>query len=182
VTQRPVTIARRLAEAGVRFVVIGGVAENLHGSARVTFDCDVVYDPAPDNQLRLIATLRDWGAWLRGAPDNLPFVLDGRTLGINPVLTLSTKLGDLDVMDRVAGVGDYATVLARSKETLFEGTPLRVLELDALIASKRATGRVKDIGPAKELAALYVKLHGREPPRVKEPTRRPRRSRGRGRA
>lgn len=181
-TQRPVTLARLLAQAGVRFIVIGGVAANLHGSARVTFDCDVVYDPAPDNRERLIALLREWGAWLRGAPQELPFVLDDRTLRINPVLTLRTRLGDLDVMDRVAGVGDYAAVLARSKATVFEGTPLRVLELDALIASKRATGRLKDVGPAIELEALYAKLYGREPPRVKEATRRPRRSRSRGRA
>lgn len=177
---RPVTLARLVAQAGVRFVVVGGVAENLHGSARVTFDCDIIYDPAPDNQERLIALLKDWRATLRGAPPDLPWVLDERTLRINPVLTLETNHGRFDVMDRIDGIGDYAACLARSVETVYEGVRLRVLDLDALIESKRATKRVRDVGPAIELEALRERIRGRG--EVREPRRRPRPTRRRGRA
>jgi hypothetical protein len=138
--------------------VVGGVAANVHGSARVTFDLDIVYDPAPDNQALLIRLFRQWRASLKGAPPDLPWVLDDKTLRINPALTLETSHGPLDVMDRIDGVGDYAAVLAHSEEIVYQRTRFRVLDLDSLIVSKRATGRLKDIGPAIELEALREKI------------------------
>lgn len=91
------------------------------------------------DQERLIALLKDWRATLRGAPPDLPWVLDDKRLSINPVLTLQTRHGRFDVMDRIDGIGDYAACLARSVETVYEGVRLRVLDLNALIESKRAT-------------------------------------------
>jgi len=32
-----------LTEAGIRFVVVGGLAATIHGSARLTHDLDIVY-------------------------------------------------------------------------------------------------------------------------------------------
>jgi hypothetical protein len=37
------TVVRVLAEGGVDFIVVGGLAGIMHGSARLTFDVDVVY-------------------------------------------------------------------------------------------------------------------------------------------
>lgn len=41
-----------LQRADVDFVLIGGLAANAHGSARVTYDIDVVYSRASDNLRR----------------------------------------------------------------------------------------------------------------------------------
>ena len=145
-----------LTRAGVRFVVIGGVAAGLHGSARVTFDLDVCYDPSAENRERLAAVLVAWKAYLRGADPGLPFVIDARALAISHVLTLSTaSVGDIDVMDSVGGVGDFAAVLAAS-EHLDVGDGLRcpVLGLPALIRAKRAARRRKDLDQLPELEAL----------------------------
>lgn len=46
-----------LTHGGVEFVLIGGVAATVHGSARATFDLDVVYSRSPDNVARLVAAL-----------------------------------------------------------------------------------------------------------------------------
>jgi len=46
-----------LHEAGVDFVVIGGVAVGAHGFIRGTEDLDVVPDPDPDNLSRLSVAL-----------------------------------------------------------------------------------------------------------------------------
>jgi predicted nucleotidyltransferase len=80
--------------------------------------------------------------------------MDERTLRDCPVLTLVTDLGDLDVMDRVAGVGDYPAVRAASVEADLAGVRARVLALNALIAAKRAAGRRKDQETLLELEAL----------------------------
>ena len=53
-----VEAALKLLMAGqVEFIVIGGVAASTLGSARATFDLDIVYARAPDNIARLVATL-----------------------------------------------------------------------------------------------------------------------------
>lgn len=150
-------ILRGLNAAQVRYVVVGGVAANAHGSPRITMDVDICYDPAPDNRELLAARLAAWHAYMRGVEPGLPFWMDARTLRDVPVLTLVTDVGDLDVMDRVAGVGDYAQVEKASVEVHVVGIAVRVLTLDALIASKRAAGRRKDLEALLELEALREK-------------------------
>lgn len=145
-----------LVSAKVRFVVIGGVAANLHGSGRATYDLDICYDPAPANRERLAAVLTGWDAYLRGVEAGLPFVLDARALEISHVLTLTTRLGDLDVMDSVAGVGEFPDVLANSVAIEAGGVRFRVLDLSALLAAKRAAGRPKDLAQIPDIEALLA--------------------------
>lgn len=143
-----------LAEAHVRFVVIGGVAANVHGSPRITNDLDVCYDPAPVNIDRLAAVLTGWQAYPRGVEPGLPFVMDSRALRTNPILTLVTTEGAVDVLDRVEGVGDYGRVREASQDAVWGAVTFRVIGLDALIAAKRATGRRRDQEALLELEAL----------------------------
>jgi predicted nucleotidyltransferase len=147
-------VLRGLTGAGVRFVVIGGVAGVAHGWSRVTNDVDICYDPSPENRERLATLLAAWHGYLRGVEPGLPFVIDARTLRDVPVLTLVTDEGDLDVMDRVQGVGEFAQVEAAAQKIAIEDIPTPTLTLDALIASKRATGRRKDQQDLIELEAL----------------------------
>ena len=72
--------------------------------------------------------------------------------GLN--FTLTTDVGDIDLMGEVAGVGDYAAALAASERVELFGATFDVLTLDALIASKRAAGRPKDLLVLPELEAL----------------------------
>ena len=144
-----------LNRAGVRYVVIGGVAATLHGSASVTFDLDVCFDPVPTNRERLSDLLRSWGAHLRGVEPGLPFELDAQALATSHVLTLTTRLGDIDVMDSVTGVGAYAEVAANAVEfDVGGGLRCSVLDLPALVRAKRAAGRLKDKQHLPELEAL----------------------------
>ena len=57
-----------LSGAGVEFILVGGVAATVHGSARLTQDIDVVYARAGENLERLVAALAAHGPYLRGAP------------------------------------------------------------------------------------------------------------------
>jgi predicted nucleotidyltransferase len=147
-------MVRGLNEAGVRYVVIGGVAGVAHGSSRVTNDLDICYDSLEDNRERLAALLGEWNAYLRDVDAGLPFILDARTLADSAVLTLSTREGELDVFAWVNGVGDYAACRARSESVKVDDLTIAVLDLPALIATKRAAGRPKDIEALRELEAL----------------------------
>lgn len=148
--------------AGVRYVVVGGIAAIAHGSPRLTFDVDICYDPAPANRVRLARLLVEWKAYLRGVEPGLPWVLDDQTLRDSPMLTLDTIMGELDIMDRVAGVGDFEAVLESSDKATVLGVSTRVLALEALIAAKRAAGRRKDYEALLELEALREIIRRRE--------------------
>lgn len=146
-----------LVHAGVRFVVIGGVAGVARGSARRTKDLDVCYDPAPDNIKRLTEVLRSWNACLRvrdGSGNTLPFVIDAKTFRDSPNLTLVTSLGWLDLLGDVTGLGDYSAALTKSEPIDVAQVTLQVLTLEALIESKRATGRKQDQEHLIELEAI----------------------------
>jgi predicted nucleotidyltransferase len=147
-------ILRALVAAQIRFVVIGGVAATIHGSARFTNDIDICYDTAPDNIERLAGLLKTWKAYLRGVEPGLPFIMDARAFRITPVMTLTTEKGAIDVLDVVRGVGDYAAALKASEIVQIGKVEFRSLTLDALIASKRAVRRPKDVEQLLELEAL----------------------------
>ena len=143
-----------LTRARVRFVVVGGVAAAAHGSAHVTNDLDICYDTVPANIARLAALLAEWDASPRGVDRGLPFFMDERQLRTTPLMTLTTHEGNVDVLDRVAGVGAFADTLAHAVEV--DGFDVRfpVLDLPELIRAKRAAGRPKDIAQLPELEAL----------------------------
>jgi hypothetical protein len=61
-----------LSKGGVEFIIVGGVAATIHGSAHITYDLDIVYRRTPENIDRLASTLRPIQPYLRGAPDGLP--------------------------------------------------------------------------------------------------------------
>lgn len=149
-------ILRALVDNGIRFVVVGGVAATVHGSARVTNDIDLCYDTAIDNLERLVKLLAGWHAYLRGVERGLPFILDVRAFRTTPIMTLTTDMGDVDVMDRVPGVGDYAAAVKASDLVRIGAVPFRALSLEALIASKRAVRRKKDVEHLLELEALLA--------------------------
>jgi hypothetical protein len=81
---------------------------------------------------------------MRGAPPGLPFRFDPPTIQAGLNFTLTTDLGDLDVLGEVSGIGFYDKVLAMSEEKEVYGLMVRVLSLDGLIAAKKAAGRTKD--------------------------------------
>lgn len=149
-------IIAALLAAGARFVVVGGVAATIQGSARLTNDLDICYDPAPDNLEALVRLLCGWHAYLREVEPGLPFTLDVRALRATPVMTLTTDLGDIDLLDQVLGIGGYADVLAASEPVQIDAIEFRALTLPALISAKKATGRAKDREHLIELEALLA--------------------------
>ncbi len=138
----------------VKFVVIGGVAATVHGSAYVTYDLDVCYGRDAENLARLVKALAPYHPQLRGVPDDLPFFWDERTLRRGLNFTLTTDLGDIDLLGEVAGIGVFEQVLDSSILLELFGVECAVLSLKALIEAKRAAGRPKDLMILPELEAL----------------------------
>jgi len=143
-----------LTEGDVEYVVIGGVAGGIHGSPFATNDLDICYATSHANLTRIARLLGRWSAYPRGWEDGLPFTPDVRTLRTTPILTLRTTEGDLDLLDRVEGVGDFRSVRETSEEVNAFSIRFRVLTLDGLIRARRACGRPKDLAQLPTLEAL----------------------------
>ncbi len=143
-----------LLEAQVDFIVVGGVACNVHGSARATFDVDVVYSRASGNVDRLVSALTPISPYLRGAPPGLPFSFDAKTIKAGLNFTLITSLGDLDLLGEIAGGGTYEQLLETTVEVELFGFPCLCVTLEKLIHLKRSAGRVKDLEVIAELEAI----------------------------
>ncbi len=143
-----------LYDAEVDFIVIGGVAMNVHGSAYITFDLDICYSRSPVSIRRLCLALTPIHPRLRGAPNDLPFHLDEKTVTSGLNFTLATDLGDLDLLGEVKGIGVYEDVLKLSVKNETYGFPCNVLSIPGLIQSKRAAGRKKDLDAVAELEIM----------------------------
>jgi hypothetical protein len=147
-------LIRLLTAGGVEFIVVGGVAAAMHGSAHVTFDLDVLYGRSPDNLERLAQALAPVEPYLRGAPSGLPFHVDFATLARGLNFMLTTALGDLDLLGEVAGGGTYERLLPEVETVIIGGDSVRCVSLPRLIAMKRAAGRPKDLDMIAGLEAL----------------------------
>jgi predicted nucleotidyltransferase len=147
-------ILRRLTTRGVDFVVIGGIAAVLWGSARMTFDLDICFATDEANLQALGKVLVDLGAELKGIDEHVPFVPDAATLRRVEVLTLKTSAGELDLLARPAGAPGYDTLRKRATRVDLGDFNILISSLDDLIAMKRAAGRTKDLADVEELEAI----------------------------
>ncbi|PWU15136.1 MAG: hypothetical protein C5B50_15925 [Verrucomicrobia bacterium] len=149
-----------LVRGKVEFILIGGVAGIVHGSARLTYDVDVVYSRTGSNIKQLAAALQPFAPYLRGAPPGLPFSWDERTIRNGLNFTLTTTLGDVDLLGEVLGGGGYSELLPHSSLIEAFGVRFRCVSLEKLIALKQAAGRPKDLEAIAELEILLKETRG----------------------
>ena len=153
-------LLRALSEAGVEFIVVGGAAATAHGATRLTLDLDIVYRRTPENIHRLVEALAPFHPYLRGAPPGLPFQWDEGMFSRGLNFTLTTSIGDVDLLAEITGGGGYGDLLAQTIILNLFGIPCRSLTLRRLIEVKRAAGRPRDLEAVAELEAIAEEQSG----------------------
>ena len=143
-----------LVNGGVNFILVGGVAGIVHGSARVTYDVDLVYSRSEENIERLVRAVAPHAPYLRDAPAGLPFTWDAKTVRSGLNFTLTTNLGDLDLFGELATGQTYSDLLSHSFDVEAFGVRFKCVDLPTLIRIKEATGRAKDREAIAELRVL----------------------------
>ncbi len=149
-----------LVDAGVEFIVVGGAAATAHGASRLTQDIDVVYARDPGNLTRLVTALSPHHPYLRGAPPGLPFTFDAQTLRDGYNFTLTTDLGDIDLLGEITGGGGFSELRASAIVLRAFGRDVPCLGLRKLIEVKRAAGRPKDFEAIAELEVILEEIGG----------------------
>ncbi len=142
-----------LNHAGVRYVLIGGIALIRHGVVRATRDIDAVFDPDPDNIGRIRGLVDKWGAT---RPDGSP-IPDGGIAG-DRTIHLSTAQGELDLLSEAAAGLAFSDLLTRSEVRCVDGVDAPICSLADLVAMKRSVGRERDLVDLADLESAHGEL------------------------
>jgi hypothetical protein len=132
-----------LMEAGVDFILVGGLAAVIQGAPVTTMDVDIVHNQSPENIAKLLAFLRSVDAFHRRLDDKLIEPKEGDLSGKGHAL-FTTRLGPLDVLAVIEEGRSYGDLLDYTVEIDFRGHTLRVLDLKMLIQLKRTSTDPKD--------------------------------------
>ena len=161
----PAEMLRRLAGAGVDYILIGGLAVNAHGVIRSTKDVDICPAPDPANLRRLADLLsalqaRQLGVGEQGfAANEMP--LDparAEDLAKGGNFRLDTPLGVLDIMQWIPGIdadNAHDTLAADARVATAFGIEIKVCSLNALRTMKRAAGRPQDLQDLADLGIAH---------------------------
>lgn len=150
-------LLKLLGDARIEFVIIGGVAANLHGSAQVTYDIDIVTRLNAESIQKLRACLQPFHPVHRMTPQKLSFLEVPEKLQNVKNLYIATDLGVLDIIGELPGIGRFEEIAARADQTSLDGQMVKVLCLEDLIASKTQLGRNKDKATVLELLVIKDK-------------------------
>jgi predicted nucleotidyltransferase len=149
-----VGLLRRLKDHGVEFVVIGGVAASLRGSPVVTYDVDVCAPMAEPNLTKILTALRDLRPRFRFRPDKMPVPQDPARLHGIKNLNLDTDWGTIDLLGELPNIGSFEDLADKTSLMDLGGFTCRVLDLETLLAAKKAAGREKDLPNILQLKAI----------------------------
>ncbi|MDI6736320.1 MAG: nucleotidyltransferase [bacterium] len=138
----------------VRFIIIGGQAAVLQGSAYITADIDICYARDKENLENIVKALIPFHPYLRGVEKGLPFIFDTKTLEMGLNFTFTTDIGDIDILGEIKGIGTYDEVIKHSEVIQIYDMPCNVLTIEGLIKSKKTVGRPKDEAVIKEMEAI----------------------------
>lgn len=161
----PICLFRVLADHGVDYVLVGGMAAVLHGSPTVTGDADIVPSRAAENLRRLSETLEELDARIRSItdPEGIPFDPRPELLASMTLLNLTTRCGDLDLTFAPQGTEGYDDLVAHAIRFEIDDLIVPVASLDDVIRSKRAADRPKDRAVLPVLEALRDEIERGEP-------------------
>lgn len=139
--------------AGIRYVLIGGIALIRHGVVRATRDIDAVFDPDSDNVERIRALVDRWSAT---RPDGSPVPEGG--IASDRTIHLSTPHGALDLLSEAVVALPFSDLLARAETRRVDGVDAPICSLADLVAMKRSVGRERDLVDLADLESAHGDL------------------------
>lgn len=152
-----------LARHGVDYLVIGGVATQVHGHHRTTMDLDVTPEPSPENLGRLGAALVELDARPRGAQAGeveIP-ISDPERLALAAIVPpLLTRHGQIHILKEPKGGREFDEMRERALVVEIGGAEVAIVSLDDLIRMKRAAGRPRDLDDITALTEVEEQDRG----------------------
>lgn len=146
-----------LNAAGVRYVIVGGIAVIRHGVIRATKDLDVVVACDEETATSLGPLILNWQAT---RPDGSPE--ERRLPSTGWPLHLRTIHGLIDILAEQAPPLDLQGLWGRADTRQVDGAPAPVCSLEDLVVMKRLSGRATDLEDLSRLRTAHGELPGAE--------------------
>ncbi len=163
------TIFAVLQRTGLRYVVVGGVAVNLHGYQRFTKDVDLVIELVADRTLKALQALEAIG-YKPAVPVELTDFADpaireawARDKGMMVFQMYSDQARvSIDIFVRYPL--DFEELWTQGTKVELPGTSLRIASIDHLILMKRKASRAQDLLDIEQLERIKQLLGARADP------------------
>lgn len=157
---------KALNDAGVKYVVVGGLATVLHGYLRLTVDVDLVVDLAPEEVTRAVHVLESLGykprvpvpaAQLADAAKRKEWI-EQKGMTVFSFYHLSDSMLTVDIFAHHPI--PFPALLARAERMAIAGVPVYICSIDDLIALKQQAGRPQDLIDIEKLRRIQEKKRG----------------------
>jgi hypothetical protein len=142
----------------VEYIVIGGIAVQVHGHVRMTNDIDLIPSPTPQNLERLASALEELDAQVLN-PGSEHLEIDAQMLLRATLWQLATRHGDIDVLHDAPGAAPFPQLRERALLITLGDHPIPIASRDDLIKMKRAAGRPVDLADVAALTELEHQKH-----------------------
>lgn len=136
-------LLEQLSKAGIKFILVGGLAAVVQGAPITTMDVDIVHERSQENISRLFSLLKSMSAYYRRPDDKIiePKREDFSEMGH---ILLTTCSGPVDVLSFIEGGQVYEDLLEHTHSIEFRGNEIRVLDLGKIIELKKESNNPKD--------------------------------------
>ena len=147
-----INLWRSFEKNKLRYIMVGGFASILNGYNRLTSDIDIWIKDNAENRLALQKSLIEIGLTSLSNIENIDFVPGWSSINLPSGF-------ELDIMTFLTGFEQekFDDCFLNSNEAIIENISVRFFNINQLIASKKATNRLKDQLDIEELEKIKRK-------------------------
>ena len=156
-------IFKELNGLGIHYLVVGGLAVNFHGVQRMTYDIDLMVLLEPENVLKLVTKLTQWG-YKPKIPIN-PRDLADETKRSSWILEKGMKalnfysetlpIGEIDILIDTPIL--YEELRSRAIRVELQDVKIPTVSIHDLIELKLRAGRKQDLADVEHLKMVLEK-------------------------
>lgn len=141
----------------VEYMLVGGMAVNIHGYRRSTGDMDLFVNPTLENHQKIKLVHQDFGMFMGEMEDIETFIsnekFDVFTFGVSPI--------QIDIMTYCKGI-EFDDAQKQIIITEIGSLKIKVISKEYLIKAKRASNRKRDLVDIEELEKILKKRNGKD--------------------
>lgn len=143
-------IFKKLNEERIRYIVVGGLAVNLYGIPRMTYDIDLILDLEDESLERFLMLVKKWGFKPKIPVDIMDFMIEekredwinNKNMKAFNLVNPDWAISEIDVI--IGTPLDYKQARKNAKYIGIQGVSVPTVSLDDLIKMKENTGRAQD--------------------------------------
>ncbi len=154
------TIFMELNNLGIDYLVVGGLAVNLHGVPRMTYDIDLMILLQPKNILKLVSKLTQWGyrpkipvdpKSLANEKKRNEWILEKGMRALNFYSEI-LPIGEIDLI--LDSPIPYDHLKSRAVKIELQEEKIPIVSLLDLIELKQRAGRKQDLSDVEHLRMI----------------------------